>query len=364
MKVIIPAYQPDHRLLVLIKKIKANSDYEIIIVNDGSAKQFDTIFGLAKDYGCIVLTHEVNQGKGAALKTAFRHVLNSKDSDGLICADCDGQHTWQDIQKLAEAIPKNPSSILLGCRNFIGDVPLKSMLGNKITRAIFRVITGNKIADTQTGLRGFSSTALPWLVSLKGNRYEYEMHQLLEAKNAGFGFYCIPIDTIYEYNNVGSHFHPVRDSIRVFLPILKFCMSSITCGIIDFILLFLLERLTGNLLFSVVTSRIISSLCNYLLNKNLVFKQDKLTSQLTYQELKEEQPSALVLKYYSLVVGILLCNYLLLSLLSSTFGLSLLISKLFTECILFFASYFIQRKFIFQNYKSNINTIPPFHGFH
>ena len=209
MKIIIPAYQPDTRMLKLIDDIKANSDYGVVIVNDGSDIHCRPIFERAVEIGCTVLVHEVNLGKGAALKTAFAYLLDSKYSDYLICADCDGQHKWQDIKKIAEAIPSHPASIILGGRTFVGKVPFKSMLGNKITRAIFSFITGNKISDTQTGLRGFQSTMLPWLVTLPGNRYEYEMNQLLEAKKAGYRIQCIPIDTIYENNNEGSHFNPI-----------------------------------------------------------------------------------------------------------------------------------------------------------
>jgi glycosyltransferase involved in cell wall biosynthesis len=336
LKIVIPAYQPDNRILKLIEEIKANSDFDIIIVNDGSDQSCEPVFKSAENAGCTILTHEVNRGKGAALKTAFTYLLDAGCEKGILCADCDGQHTWQDIQKLAKALPSHPGSIILGCRNFIGKVPFKSKFGNKITRGIFSLITGNKISDTQTGLRAFSAPMLPWLVQLNGNRYEYEMNQLLEAKKAGYDFYCIPIDTIYENNNEGSHFHPVRDSIRIYLPILKFSISSITCGILDFLLLFLFKMMTGNLLYAVVGARVISSFSNYLLNKHLVF------------EAKTGKKLSTLLKYYLLAAVILGFNYLLISFLNETVGIPLLFSKLLTEGILFTFSYTIQHKIIFK----------------
>lgn len=336
MKIIIPAYEPDIRMLQLIHDIQSNSNYEIIIVNDGSLEKGKPIFEKAYEAGCIILTHQVNQGKGFALKTAFNYLQDNDNTEGFICADCDGQHTWTDIQRIAEAIPNYPSSIVLGCRKFVGKVPLKSMFGNRITRSIFTLITGNKITDTQTGLRGFSASMLPWLVKLKGNRYEYEMNQLLDAKKAGYSFYCIPIETIYENNNEGSHFHPIRDSIRVYLPILKFSLSSIVCGVIDFGLLFLIKCITGNLFFGVVGARIISSLLNYLLNKHLVFEE------------KSVKKLASLSKYYILVIIILFLNYLLISFLNETIHIPLFFSKVLTEGILFGLSYTIQHKFVFK----------------
>jgi glycosyltransferase involved in cell wall biosynthesis len=338
MKIIIPAYEPDKKLLILIREIKENSNFDIIIVNDGSPENYKFIFSKAENEGCKVLTHRTNMGKGAALKTAFTYILNETDEeDGVVCADCDGQHTWYDIKKIADSIAWHESAIILGCREFTGPIPLRSLIGNKITRTIFSLASGCKLTDTQTGLRGFSVKMLPWLINIKGNRYEYEMNQLLESKSSGYELISIPIKTIYEEGNKSSHFHPVRDSIQIYLPILKFCLSSVSCGIIDFLLLFLFNWLTNNLFISVVSARIISSFCNYLLNKNIVFKAKNQF------HLKE------AFKYYLLVIAILSCNYLMLNFFTNIISLPLLVGKIITECILFFISYYTQKIFVFTS---------------
>jgi glycosyltransferase involved in cell wall biosynthesis len=336
MFVIIPAYEPNEKLLLLIDEIGRNSNYRILVVNDGSSESCRSIFDQAADKGCTVLSHETNQGKGAALKTAFSYIIKHfPDEDGVVCADCDGQHRWEDIQRMAEALPSYQGTILLGRREFVGKVPLKSLIGNTITRSVFSFVSGYKINDTQTGLRGFSIDMLPWLLQIKGERYEYEMNQLLEAKAAGYKVSSIPIKTIYENNNKGSHFHPVYDSIRIYLPILKFSFSSLSCGIIDLILFFLLNWLTGNLVMSVIGARIISSFGNYLLNKNLVFKAKKYLHSKT------------MFKYYGLAVMIVVGNYLMIEFFTHTSDFSLFTSKIFTEGILFVVSYYAQRNFIF-----------------
>lgn len=335
MKIVIPAYEPDNNMLKLITKIIDNSHYEIVIVNDGSSISSNPIFEEAIQIGCTVLTHNDNMGKGAALKTAFSYILNNNEEEGIVCADCDGQHSWHDIQKIAEAIPFHTNALILGCRKFTNTVPLKSLIGNTITKGVFSLVSGNKISDTQTGLRGFSPKLLPWLVNLKGNRYEYEMNQLLEAKSSGHELYSIPIETIYSDNNTGSHFRPIRDSIKIYIPILKFSLSSLSCGLIDFVALFLLNWLSHNLLISVVGARIISSFCNYLLNKNIVFGFDNYNH------------SRAVLKYYLLVVAIMISNYIMLSFFTDILLLSLILSKIVTECILFIVSYLMQKKYVF-----------------
>lgn len=338
MKIIIPAYEPDEKLLILIRDIKKNSDYDIIIVDDGSSKNYKFIFTKAKNEGCVVLTHKINLGKGAALKTAFNYVLQEGiEEERIVCADCDGQHSWKDIIKIAESIVWHQNAIILGCREFTGSIPLRSLFGNKITRYIFSLVSGCKITDTQTGLRGFSFNVLPWLIQVKGNRYEYEMNQLLEAKASGYELFSIPIKAIYDKNNKGSHFRPIRDSIQIYLPILKFSLSSVSCGIIDFIALFLLNWLTHNLFISVIGARTISSFCNYMLNKNIVFKAKKQVHTKT------------VIKYYGLVIFILICNYLMLDLFTNVLTLSLFASKIVTECILFLISYYAQKKYVFTS---------------
>lgn len=335
MTIIIPAFEPDEKLLSLIQNIQDNNEYEIVIVDDGSSIECKDLFKKANELGCTILIHKSNQGKGAALKTAFSYLLHSKEEEGIVCADCDGQHTWQDIKKISDAIPYHKDAIILGCREFIGKVPIRSLIGNRITGSIFSILANSKVSDTQTGLRGFSVQMLPWLMTLNGDRYEYEMNQLLEAKSAGYQLHSISIQTIYENNNAGSHFHPVKDSIRIYLPIIKFSLSSISCGIIDFAALFLLNVLSQNLFFSVVTARLFSSLCNYFLNKNIVFKS------------KDQKHNLAILKYYALVIVILICNYLLMNFFVNTTGFSLVIGKLLTECILFLFSYIIQHKFVF-----------------
>lgn len=336
MIIIIPAFDPDNRLISLIHNIKENCNYNIVIVNDGSSPSCREIFQKAGNLGCTVLVHKNNRGKGAALKTAFSYLINKQPQDDIVCADCDGQHTWQDILKIANALSTHKSSIILGCREFVGKVPARSLLGNKITSFVYSKIAKSKISDTQTGLRGFSHLMLPWLVTIQGNHYEYEMNQLLEAKSVGYNLFCVPIETIYENNNETSHFHPIKDSIRIYLPILKFVLSSISCGIIDFIALFIFNAFTHNLLFSVVAARMISSLCNYFINRTIVFKtpsQSHLSS---------------IVKYYTLVVFILVCNYSLISLFVNVAGLPLVVGKLATECILYLLSYIIQHKIVFR----------------
>lgn len=336
MTILIPSYEPDERLISLIHKLKEASDAPILVVDDGSGENYRGIFDSVEKAGCTVLTHRINQGKGSALKTGFDYVRQHGESDGVVCADSDGQHLPGDILRLTKAVRENRNHIVLGSRQFTGKVPLRSRFGNFATRMVFALATGKPIQDTQTGLRGYSSDMLDWLCQVPGDRFEYEMNMLLEAPNAGYDLVEVPIDTIYLDDNKSSHFRPLADSARIYFPFLKFATSSGFAAILDFTLLFLLQWLTSNLFVSVIGARICSSIFNYTMNRRFVFAKGKGAA------VRKSLP-----RYFSLVIVIVLLNYGMLHLLHENIGVPLIVAKLVTEASLFIFSYWTQRKFVY-----------------
>ncbi|PRR81852.1 bifunctional glycosyltransferase family 2/GtrA family protein [Clostridium vincentii] len=329
MIIVIPTYEPDEKLITLVKNLKDMCDFNILIIDDGSGENYNWIFQETKKIGCKVLSYDRNKGKGEALKTAFRYI-NLTNNDDVITADCDGQHLPEDIVKIANEITAN--KIILGTRHFKGKVPLRSSLGNKLTRGVFSIVSGKSIKDTQTGLRGFEKDILPWLCTVDGESYDYEMNVLLEAQKAGYDLKKIPINTVYLEDNKSSHFNPLKDSIKIYLPLVKFSGSSLICALVDFLLLMILYRMTSNLLFGVLGARACSVALNYSVNNKYVFSNK---SKSGFQR-------------YILLAGIIVTtNYLLIHLFS-TLGMPLVISKLLTEGTLFFFSYAAQRKFVFR----------------
>ena len=99
------------------------------------------------------------------------------------------------------------------------NIPLKSKFGNELTRLVYKLSTGIDIYDTQTGLRAFTYKLVDMMLDIEGNRYEYEMNVLLEAASSRIKMQEIEIQTIYENNNKGSHFHPIRDSLIIYRQI-------------------------------------------------------------------------------------------------------------------------------------------------
>src|SRR5206468_2047006 len=100
-----------------------------------------------------LVSHAVNLGKGAALKTGIQHALSAfPQLRGVVTADADGQHHPEDIERVAARLVEQPEALVLGARSFDGSVPLRSRFGNLLTRRLMQLVVGARLQDTQTGL--------------------------------------------------------------------------------------------------------------------------------------------------------------------------------------------------------------------
>jgi len=339
--VLIPAYQPGAELPALIGAIgRADPGIPVVVVDDGSGGEYRHVFHRAAALGAVVLTLAENGGKGRALKEGFAAIAENLPGEAVVCADCDGQHAVVDILRVAREVsevngPSGVMTMVLGTRAFSGEVPLRSRLGNTATRLLFRLATGHRIHDTQTGLRGFPSGLLPWLAEIPGDRYEYELNQLLRAADSGIAITTVDIETIYLRENESSHFRPIADSVRIYAPLLKFLLSSFGAFVVDTVALLLLSATTGSLLLSVLGARLISAAVNFVVNRRVVFEHGR-----------ERPAGRAALGYFALVSVLLSANYGLL-LGFAALGMPLLPAKVVTEVVLFLISYTVQQWFLF-----------------
>ena len=283
--VVIPAFNPIPHLVEFVQGLIGRGIPRVIVVNDGSDASSDYIFSRLKHIKqCTVLSHDVNRGKGRALKTAFSYFINNYSGlDGVVTADADGQHGIDDICNICKLISRKCNSLILGVRNFKDyNVPKRSYVGNTITSRIFQFLYGSYINDTQTGLRGIPKGELDWMIELKGERFDYEMNMLIEAVQRGVALSMVPIKTLYFNDNSGSNYNTVVDSFRISLcfatNLMQYTGPSIITGILDifiFILLnnYFLDFLAVHMRFfvSAVAARTLTSLCNFAINKGLAF---------------------------------------------------------------------------------------------
>lgn len=341
--VIIPSLDPDNKLALVVSSLQKVGFSNILLIDDGSVEEKKHYFEeLKQENNCILITHEINKGKGRALKTGFNYALENSDKfEAVITVDGDNQHKAEDVLKVAENIVVD--TVTLGVRSFdeSSNVPWRSRAGNMASAFAFRVISGNNINDTQTGLRGIHVKNLADVVEVDGERFEYEMNVLLHLKKLHLAVVQVPIQTIYINENETSHFNPVLDSIKVFKTILSFLGSSILCFLIDIGIYSLIiyfvynnELSSQHIFIATLFSRIISSITNFIINYKVVFKSS-------------ENIKASIVKYYSLAI---------VQMFASSFGTMLMtlviqsaiVAKIVVDLLLFFASYLVQKKLIFR----------------
>lgn len=336
---LIPAYKPDQELPDLLYEVR-RAGFEIVIVDDGSGKDYEDVFRQCSTHA-VVLTHLENKGKGRALKTGFVYIKEHYGECYVVTTmDSDGQHMVNDAKKICQMAHNYPDSLVLGSRSLKEHVPMRSRFGNAVTRLIYRLSTGVQVHDTQTGLRAFNSSLLPKLQNIPGERYEYEMNVLLECSRQHIPILEVEIETIYINNNSTSHFNTMQDSYRIYREIIKFSASSFISFLVDYLLFSLLILLTwrwgaASLWLSNIIARIVSASVNYTINRKLVFKNKNNIAKS-------------ILQYVALAVAILIGNTFLLSLFVEQFAINKYVAKICTELFFFVLSWMMQRCIIFR----------------
>ena len=353
--VVLPSLDPDEKLGIVIDGLLKYGFSDIVLVNDGSKEENLHFFEEAAAHPQVTLLHHPqNLGKGAALKTAFRYVLeNRPETKGVVTVDGDNQHHPEDTKACALNMLET-GKLTLGVRDFsLPEVPTRSRMGNRITSLVFKLFVGMSIDDTQTGLRAIPQGDLTALTEMSGDRFEYETNMLLAMKAQGIPFDQVKIRTVYIEENKSSHFRAVRDSWRIYKLILahffKFTASSLFSALVDeglFLLLTwaLAKPLSGFALKAVpvLVARVISSLVNFYTNRQLVFKS------------KMSQGTSLR-RYCILAVGIALGQMLL------TYGICTLLQiqehqlgaqgivYALVMTVLFFVSFGFQQRWVFAS---------------
>lgn len=359
--VVVPAYKPDDRLPPYVRALKEAGIGKIVIVDDGSGEAFQGIFSQIPEDGIShVISYQPNRGKGVALKQGMTYVLEEcPGQDIIVTADSDGQHTVQDVLRMAGDLARDPSGLLLGSRDFSQEhVPPKSRMGNRITSVVFKLLYGCWVGDTQTGLRGFHRDLLPAMIAVRGDRYEYEMNVLIECAALRVPMRPLAIETVYENNNEGSHFRAFRDSARIYGVIFggffRFVGTSLFSFLVDYGLYLLfnnllkyfgtsLDRKIGilfiqvipHILIATVAARILSGVTNFFLNRSFVFTDRGKLSRA-------------FLRYLGVFFLVMILSAVLTSSLHVWLGWSDNTAKIPVDIVLFFVSYHLQRLWVFQ----------------
>lgn len=341
LTILIPAYKPDDKLNKLIDDLKMAGFRNIVVVDDGGGETFRPFFVKAASQGAVVLTHEKNRGKGAALKTGLSYIATNAPATYVVTADADGQHRPEDIRKLADEIPNHPHDLLLGSRDK-KLMPPRSKAGNTLTCLVFFLTNGKWVSDTQTGLRVLPPETLERFSYIEGDRYEYEMNMLICARREKIRITEITIETIYIDDNKSSHFNALRDGMRIYKLLLgqffKFAGASIISFAVDYLLAILLYNWTKNTVLAAYLARAVSSIINFFLNRQLVFKKDPDNRYA-------------VVKYFALALAVIVIDELFIRFFTNTFGNStalFTLAKAIADVVMFFVNFKVQKRFVFR----------------
>lgn len=370
---LIPAYNPDDKMSDMIDELVNEFDH-IVIVNDGCDSSFQPIFDKCKDKATI-LVHEVNKGKGRALKTGIEYIMKQyPDAKGVVTADADGQHKTADILNCCKTFLETNCGSVFGCRDFSSDsdIPPRSRFGNQLTSKLLKSLCDIELSDTQTGLRVLPLSKAQELIDVKGDRYEYEMNMIFALKKMDKMWKEVPIEVVYIDDNASSHFNPIKDSIRIYkvfvkylllkiVLFLEFALSSLGSFAID-ILLFnmfgkLLKPVLAVLYVTVATglARVCSGIFNYSINR-LIFKSKAKVSS--------SGPRYLILWFIQMCLSALLVtiiSYIFnqsfepyqLERMASRIGVEFeTIIKFIIDSCLFVISFFVQQRWVFSEKKN------------
>lgn len=261
--IVLPSYQPDEKLIKVVNELFINR-FKVLVINDGSDPSYDKIFDQIKDKA-IVIGYQGNKGKGFALKHGYKYIYEHLyEYPYLITADGDGQHATEDIIKMDEIVTslKRP---VIGVRDFKTKVPIKSRIGNNLSCLTQTLITSRYLRDNQCGLRAFTREDIPWMMKVKGNRYEYEMNIISYLQLKEMKYAPMHIQTIYENNNEGSHFRPFRDTVRIQKIILKFGLPKLISFIIGIVLSYIYFQFAfSNINLNYEVSTLLAALTSFL----------------------------------------------------------------------------------------------------
>ena len=338
---VIPAYNPDEHLIGVVNSLREISDNIIFIINDGSKEDSSKIFTKLKSYkysNVYIIEHAINLGKGAALKTIFNYILtNFKEIEGVITLDSDGQHSAKDCLNVLETLKSNKDSFVLGYREFSKDIPLKSYIGNNISKFIYKIILGKEFKDTQTGLRGISKELMKKCLTISSNRFEFETEQLALVAEKNINTIEVPIETIYIENNKASSFRPLVDSFRIYFILFRYLFSSIATAIVDFIVFMVSLSFGANIFTANILARTASIGVQFVLLDRFVFYSNSKFIKF------------ILFATYVYIMGAL-SAWTQVGVVEH-FGISVVLAKILVEGLLFFINFAVLRLYIFTKTK-------------
>ncbi len=219
ISIVIPAYNQEREIGHLVSQIK-QLGFDVVVVDDGSD---DATADAAKKAGAIVIKHEKNLGKGAAIRTGLEYISKT-DVDALILMDGDGQHSPLNIKSLIQKAQESEASLIIGNRmDDTRSMPFLRKCANAFMSLVLSIMAKQKVRDSQSGFR-LLKRALFEKLKLKTANFEIESEMIIKASRMGFKISSVPIKTIYR--GQASLINPLLDTPRFIKLVINSIFSN------------------------------------------------------------------------------------------------------------------------------------------
>jgi Glycosyltransferases involved in cell wall biogenesis len=207
--VLIPALNAERSIGAVVRDCRMVND--VLVVDDGSS---DGTAEVAKEAGAQVISHVVNRGKGAALKTGFAHAVES-GFDAVITLDADGQHLASEIPEFLAVRAETGADLIIGGRaHLFGQMLPRRRLANRLSAWSIAFASKTNVTDSQSGFRLYSVRLLR-AVRLRSDGFDMESEVIVYAGRGAFQIVTIPIDLGFVDGQSTSHYKPLADSLRI-----------------------------------------------------------------------------------------------------------------------------------------------------
>jgi len=212
--VVIPAYNEQFTIGGVVLAVKRHlPEARVLVIDDGST---DSTAQAARDAGADVISHPLNKGNGAAIKTALRAIPGGR----VAVIDGDGQHNAEDLPKLLDRLSE--FDMVVGSRSFASGEgsPLRN-LGNIMLRKLASFLAEQDIPDLTSGFRAFRHEIASKFLHVYPNRYSFPSTSTLCFITAGYSVGFLPVDVRRRSSETSSKLRPFRDGFRFIMFILR-----------------------------------------------------------------------------------------------------------------------------------------------
>ncbi len=313
---IFPIYETDNKLIPLLQKLTTNG-FKVVAIDDGNGDKESNLFKQVEEYA-RVLYHKNNIGKGASIKEALKGIKERYNRNTVVITlDWKSEITIPELHQLSNEAYANKKTLVIGKK----EDSLKSTF-------------------MKTDVRAFNYELIDFLISVGGNRFEYEMNVLRQCTKTGIYIKDIAIgptgtnENQINYKEAANKIvNKASDSIENAYEKLDKANIPVKNYFIDYGIFFCLNLLSDHLLISNIFARITSAI--------LEFNDERAN----YQEIEKEAK-----EYLGTMIVLLIIDTFLLSLFVNRFHINCYIAKIFTE-ILFALFYYGIKEYIFKSLK-------------